>query len=311
MKLLIAYDGSDCAEAALRDLKRAGLPPVAEAIVLSVADTWQPPDNHQPETPLPAWLAEAIQQERVETEQAVKQMHAHAAYAAAYVQGKFPQWHVQAEAVADSPAWAIIKRADEWQPDLIVMGSHGRTALGRFFMGSVSQTVLTMATCTVRVVRGDASSHTSEKEPIRLIVGMDGSTHALATLNVIKARVWPAGTQARIVVALDAFMSTIVGSGHKRVMPWVKADEGAKMWMQHMARVTAQELRAVGLDAEALVKAGDPKHVLVHEAEQWNADCIFVGARGLNAIERFVLGSVSTAVAARAHCAVEVVHVHT
>jgi len=43
MKILIGYDGSDCAEAALDDLTRAGLPSRAEAIVLSVAEVWLPP----------------------------------------------------------------------------------------------------------------------------------------------------------------------------------------------------------------------------------------------------------------------------
>jgi nucleotide-binding universal stress UspA family protein len=55
------------------------------------------------------------------------------------------------------------------------------------------------------------------------------------------------------------------------------------------------------------VKDGEPKSLLIAEAESWGADCIFVGARGLGRVERFMLGSVSTAVAARAHCSVEVV----
>jgi nucleotide-binding universal stress UspA family protein len=59
------------------------------------------------------------------------------------------------------------------------------------------------------------------------------------------------------------------------------------------------------------MKEGDPKHVLLDEAEQWGADCLFVGARGLSRIERFLLGSVSAAVAARAQCSVEVVRPHT
>lgn len=46
---------------------------------------------------------------------------------------------------------------------------------------------------------------------------------------------------------------------------------------------------------------------LVEEAETWNADCVFVGAKGTRGIERLLLGSVSSAVAARAHCSVEVV----
>ena len=43
MKILIGYDGSDCAESALDDLQRAGLPPEARALILSVAEVWLPP----------------------------------------------------------------------------------------------------------------------------------------------------------------------------------------------------------------------------------------------------------------------------
>ena len=43
MKILIGYDGSDCAEAALDDVQRAGPPPVAEALVMSVTEIWMPP----------------------------------------------------------------------------------------------------------------------------------------------------------------------------------------------------------------------------------------------------------------------------
>ena len=45
MKILIAYDGSECADAALADLPRAGLPRQAEVIVLSVTETWLPPPS--------------------------------------------------------------------------------------------------------------------------------------------------------------------------------------------------------------------------------------------------------------------------
>jgi len=69
----------------------------------------------------------------------------------------------------------------------------------------------------------------------------------------------------------------------------------------------AAPLRTRGLTVSSVIKEGDPKHVLLDEAERWGADCIFVGARGLSRVERFLLGSVSAAVAARAHCSVEIV----
>jgi nucleotide-binding universal stress UspA family protein len=56
-----------------------------------------------------------------------------------------------------------------------------------------------------------------------------------------------------------------------------------------------------------VVEDGPPKQVLVRLAEDLGADCIFTRATGYSSrVERFLPGSVSAAVAARAHCSVEV-----
>ena len=51
------------------------------------------------------------------------------------------------------PKSMIIDVATEWNADLIVLGSHGRKALDRFLMGSVSEATVRHATCSVEVVR--------------------------------------------------------------------------------------------------------------------------------------------------------------
>ena len=61
------------------------------------------------------------------------------------------------------------------------------------------------------------------------------------------------------------------------------------------------------LAVSSVITAGGPKYVLLDEAEQWEADCLFVGAPGLSRVEWFLLGSVSAAVAAQVHCSVEVI----
>ena len=66
-------------------------------------------------------------------------------------------------------------------------------------------------------------------------------------------------------------------------------------------------LKGANLRVTHLVKLGDPKQLLVNEAERWGADCIYVGSHGLGRLDRILLGSVSSAVAARAHCSLEVV----
>ena len=76
---------------------------------------------------------------------------------------------------------------------------------------------------------------------------------------------------------------------------------------RRITKSVAKELTRSGLSAEPIVQEGDPKHVLLREAERCGADSIFVGAKGHSRLERFLLGSVSSAIAARAHCSVEVI----
>jgi nucleotide-binding universal stress UspA family protein len=51
------------------------------------------------------------------------------------------------------PRSGILDYAAEWNSDWIVMGSHGRQGLDRFFIGSVSETVARHAHCSVQIVR--------------------------------------------------------------------------------------------------------------------------------------------------------------
>ncbi len=47
----------------------------------------------------------------------------------------------------------ILNHAERWHADLIVLGSHGRSGLDRFLIGSVSETVARYARCSVEIVR--------------------------------------------------------------------------------------------------------------------------------------------------------------
>ena len=69
----------------------------------------------------------------------------------------------------------------------------------------------------------------------------------------------------------------------------------------------AEKLGSAGLKVSIVVKEQEPKALLCGEAKDLMADSIFVGARGMGRLERFLIGSVSLGVAARAHCSVEVV----
>ncbi|HET6669802.1 MAG TPA: universal stress protein [Pyrinomonadaceae bacterium] len=301
MKILVAYDGSEFADAAIRDLRNAGLPDNAEALVYTVADVIVPPEV-QPGDEVPPELP-AIRRAHERAKQKLNQAEARAREASERIQRDFPNWDVSFEAAAESPAWAIIFKAGEWQANLIVVGSHGKSGLaGRLILGSVSQRVLYEAPCPVRIGRESKA----QVPPLRILVGIDGSSHSKAAVQAIAKRRWPEGTQVRLLTVVDTVM--LLGDQEEQEMKWLEVDDVDK-WddVRALFKPEAELLRASGLDAEVMIRRGHPTQQLLDEAETWGAHGIFVGAKGVRGIERLLLGSVSAALAARAHCSVEVV----
>jgi nucleotide-binding universal stress UspA family protein len=56
-----------------------------------------------------------------------------------------------------------------------------------------------------------------------------------------------------------------------------------------------------------IVPCATPKELILEEAHKWGADLIVLGSHGRRGISRFLLGSVSEAVASHAHCSVEII----
>jgi nucleotide-binding universal stress UspA family protein len=279
-KILIAYDGSDCSDAALRDLRRAGLPDAADALVLTLADLiLPPPDDKLPDKPA-VRLTALDRHTRERAAAALAAARVHADRAAERVRADFPGWRVRVAVDGDAPGWGVIKAADQWGADLVVVGAHRRAvAGGRLILGSTSQRVLYDARCSVRAAR---CSEAERAGPVRVVVGFNGTPDAAAAVAAVAARAWPEGSEARLVSAGE------------------EPDAGARA-------AAVERLRAAGLGAAEAERDGDPAHVLVREAEAWNADAIFVGTRGLHGFQHLLHGSVASAVAAHAPCSVEVV----
>jgi nucleotide-binding universal stress UspA family protein len=203
-------------------------------------------------------------------------------------------------------ASALIDRAEGWDADLIVVGSQGRSAIGRLVLGSVSKQVAIESSRSVLVSR-----HVVERgdAPLRIIIGIDGSAHAAAAAKVIVGRSWPDRTMVRVVAVDDTVRPTGTAKLVPRAAAWVSESNAAHLQnLRDMVESTAETLRRAGLQVSTEVKQGDAQRLLCTEAASWGADCIFVGSRGLgSAVERLRLGSVSTALVTSAPCSVEIV----
>jgi nucleotide-binding universal stress UspA family protein len=300
MKILIAYDGSECAVTALEDLKRAGLRGEVEALVMSMADVFLPPPDNEVEI---VYVPDAVKRAHETALSKLAEAAAAATQASEQIKSMFPSWQVRSEALADSPAWALIRTADEWHPDLIIMGARGHSVFGgRLILGSISQRVLYEAKCSVRIAR---ASSKDANDPVRILIGADQSSDSNAAVDAVCSRHWPNGSEAGVLAVVDTVMAI---NSESAEMKWIEVDD-ERNWEQvrEIFEPAAEKLRRAGLHTEVLVRRGNPADEMLDEANTWGADCIFVGAKGTRGIDRLLLGSVSSAVSARAHCSVEVV----
>ena len=186
----------------------------------------------------------------------------------------------------------ILKRAPK-RDGLLVVGSQGLDALDRFMLGSVSTNLIHHATCPVLVVKGEAA-------PLRRIaLATDGSSASAKALAFVLAKFRPnrsTGKGERVPIHVSVI----------HVMPPVKYP-GLETANRKLIEQSVQKLIKAGFTAEPVCELGKPAEEIMEVASTHHADLIVMGAKGLGAIARFLLGSVSTRVVQHAHCSVLVV----
>ncbi len=186
----------------------------------------------------------------------------------------------------------ILKRAPK-RDGLLVVGSQGLDALDRFMLGSVSMNLVHHATCPVLVIKGEAL-------PLRrIILATDGSDGSAKALAFVLSKFQPdrsTGNGGLVPIHVSVI----------HVMPIVKYP-GLKEAGHRLVEQNVRKLVKEGFTAEPLCQLGKPAQEIMKVASKQHADLIVMGAKGLGAIARFLLGSVSTRVVQHANCAVLVV----
>jgi nucleotide-binding universal stress UspA family protein len=147
---------------------------------------------------------------------------------------------------------------------------------------------------------------------MRILLAVDGSDHSEASVNEIARQTFPDGSEVRIISAAEP-----------PYVPEASAGENVSASLYNALEKTARELARAAVDTAAAtlradersrhlnvttdVIAGSAKRVILEDAEAFGADLIVVGSHGRRMLERFLLGSVSQAVALHAICSVEIV----
>jgi nucleotide-binding universal stress UspA family protein len=279
MKILIAHDGTQDADGLANDLYIAGLPNNADAVLIGVKEKlgscdWGPLDNR---------------------------LNA----ACGKLRTRFPSWTIGATVREGVAGCQILTFADELQPDLIVVGQREKPPGDHnVFLGTVADKILSDAQTCVRISR----SAKGKTDHARIMLGFDGSKGSLAAIEAVRRRHWLPKSEAKVVLVSDPQVVSSVGRFATQLSAAAVEGRVVRQWAETLAETQLQTLENAGLSTEFQLATGNPTSTLVEMAERFHVNTIFVGPnRGGNSFDRFLLGSVSAAVAARANCSVEVV----
>jgi len=150
---------------------------------------------------------------------------------------------------------------------------------------------------------------------MRILLAIDESKFSKAAIQTVKAWARVPGTEVRVIHVVEppaiSIPSMVAGS---ELGQW-SASELEALWRAQVAEAeallakAAAALKEAGCDVVSGVEEGDPKSRIIDVAAEWHADLVVVGSHGRKGLDRFLLGSVSEAVARHAPCSVEIVRI--
>jgi len=201
-----------------------------------------------------------------------------------------------------SPAEEILQYAEDKKIDLIVMGTHGRSAISRFFLGSTAEKVVRFSICPVITLREEPKEFIKTRRYGRILFPTDYSEYAqkalkwaveltkdygseLDVLHVIEQNIPPQYYSAGIssIFELDRELK-------KRAM---------KALTRFLKGVDKKEV-----NVKRFIREGKSDVDIVKFAEKRSIDLIVIASHGMSGIERLLMGSTTERVVRRASCPV-------
>jgi nucleotide-binding universal stress UspA family protein len=295
MKILLATDGSDCARQAIDFLRRFPIPDNSSVILLTVLvkEFFKGRDKSDLSPEQRDLLHQTKQEMRDEGKYLLEEE-------AKEVRGA--RLKVETLVRSGHPAEEIVLAAKELSSDLVVVGSHGLTGIKRFLLGSVSNHVLEYAPCSVLIVKEcGEEDRVAKKQALRVLLAYDNSDPARYAVEFMAALPLGEYTHVRALSVLPVIK--MFRQDIKQRLSWVW-QEKKLLSERALARIT-HEVRWGHPEIETELREGeDVSQEILNAASRDHSDLIVLGHKGKGAIDRFLLGSVTSRVAHHAECSV-------
>ncbi len=201
-------------------------------------------------------------------------------------------------AVGD-PADITIAAARAHSAELIVVGSHGRTGIKRFLLGSVAERIVRDAPVSVLVARGDGATPfasvlvASDFGPLAAsaLAQAQATSAPTARVTVVHAWHYPAGGWS---------LAALGERGHATLALESALSDPPRSRGEALVNNEAAAGRTVGFR----LLHGEAAEVVTDLATAEHADLVAIGTHGRRGLRRVLLGSVAAAVVRHAPCSV-------
>jgi nucleotide-binding universal stress UspA family protein len=207
-----------------------------------------------------------------------------------------------------SPAAGILHYLEGNHVDAVVIGSHGRSALGRFFLGSVAEKVMRHARCPVLTVACQRENCRNNSSFRKILAAFDFSDYSMEAIRQAKSFAQKYEATLQVVYV----HSQQIEPGFQRI-----SKKGFKGHLPELVAVAEGTLRKVlreeglgDLHHHVAVTQGNERasEGIVKFAEETSADLIVMGRHGLTGIANALLGSTTERVVRTAPCPVLTIH---
>lgn len=282
MKTLLAIDGSENANEAIRLLQYLSIDQLTVLHVLNV-----------PRPAYPMMIPEVAQELYQEAERSMR-TDGERLLDRALSLLPFHTGPVARLLRVGSPAEVILATAEQEKSELIVMGARGLGPIKERLLGSVSHRILAAAACAKLIVPGPVKTVRQVLLPLRSSSDTDDAVRFLER-NPFRQPV-----ELTLLAVLPAF-SPPWGIAALAAEPLqARERENAQLFLQS----AAHQLQRLGYSARTQVLMGTPVESILEQAKTQRVDLILMGSRGRQGLRRLVLGSVSHAVLHSAPCPV-------
>lgn len=187
---------------------------------------------------------------------------------------------VSTELKCSPPVHTLVQLSEN--ADMLVVGSHGRSAVGRGLLGSVSSGVIRRANCPVAVIRDE-----TEHPEAPVVVGIDGSPASELATALAFEEASRRGAELKAVHAWSDIEAVELPG-----LDWTVFKEDADRILAE--RLAGWQEQYPDVPVQRVVVCDRPARQLIKQAE--SAQLVVVGSHGRGAVGAMLLGSVSNSV---------------